>query len=151
MINESLEARSNALFHKLVPSSGRAETVEGEMIRAISRIVYRYQNDGDYFYTGYGCETAGNSHAYLVVESPLAEELTLILDRAVDTEDDDYEAVLGEALEVIVAYVEGRGGNTTPNTTDSLDVPSLFEDEGEEEEDYWDAQDTYGEDEEDEG
>ena len=34
-------------FKKLVPLEGKADTPEGELLRMISRIYYRYNNDGD--------------------------------------------------------------------------------------------------------
>ena len=37
-------------FNKLVPSSGAAETAEGELLRRLSKIYYRYFNDGDLYY-----------------------------------------------------------------------------------------------------
>ena len=58
-VGGKLEKRNQVLFDKLVPGSGAAETVEGELMRAINRLVYRWYNDGDYFYKGYGAETAG--------------------------------------------------------------------------------------------
>jgi len=42
-ISESLEK----VRQELVPSMGRAETLEGETLRAFDRVVYRYYNDGD--------------------------------------------------------------------------------------------------------
>jgi hypothetical protein len=151
---DPLVIRCHALFKKLVPVEGASPTVEGEMVRAISRIGYRYSNDGDYFYTGYGCETAGSAHAYLVRESPLASHLHPILGDAVGKTDDAYEAVINKALGVIVAYVESRGENTTPNTTDMWDVDSLFEDEDEdfedEDEDFDDEDEDFDDEDEDE-
>lgn len=117
--------RCDALFEKLVPSEGQADTVEGEMIRAISRIGYRYFNDGDYFYEGYGCETAGPAHAYLVKYSPLGSKLSTIFNRAVGKVDDAYEALIDRAVGIIVNYVESRAGNYEPNTKDSLDCESI--------------------------
>jgi hypothetical protein len=38
-MKQSIEDRCDALFEKLVPSEGRSDTVEGEMIRAVCRIV----------------------------------------------------------------------------------------------------------------
>ena len=52
-------------FELLVPSSGPAETVAGELVRAMMRILYRDYNDGDLFYEGYGMETCGDAVAYL--------------------------------------------------------------------------------------
>jgi len=46
------EKRNNILFDKLVANSGASETVEGEILRAVNRIIYRWGNDGDYFWTG---------------------------------------------------------------------------------------------------
>jgi hypothetical protein len=37
------------LFAKLVPGSGPAKTIEGEVLRAASKIYYRHYNDGDEF------------------------------------------------------------------------------------------------------
>lgn len=51
------EERINKLFEKLVPASGKAESLAGELIRAMSRIAYRFYNDGDQVGMGYGKET----------------------------------------------------------------------------------------------
>lgn len=48
------EIRINALFEELVPSSGKADTVAGEIVRAVSRIGFRSSNDGDHIGVGYG-------------------------------------------------------------------------------------------------
>ena len=44
-----LQNEYNELYEKLVPSQGAAETIEGEVLRASSKIVYRHFNDGDLF------------------------------------------------------------------------------------------------------
>nr|DAR14972.1 MAG TPA: hypothetical protein [Caudoviricetes sp.] len=75
------------LFDKLVPNSGKADSVAGEMVRAMMRILYRDYNDGDVFYEGYGLETCGSSAEFLmgsdadltddfkaIVEDQLADE-----------------------------------------------------------------------------
>lgn len=124
-MNTPNSERSVALFEKLVPSEGPASTVEGEMIRAISRIGYRYFNDGDYFYQGYGCETAGPAHAYLVKYSPLGSELRVVFNRAVGKVDAEYEALIDRAIGLIVDYVEGREGNYEPNVQDMLECESI--------------------------
>ena len=54
------------VLHLLVPDSGKADSVAGEMIRAINKILYRDWNDGDKFYEGYGLETCGPAAAYLM-------------------------------------------------------------------------------------
>lgn len=52
-------------FDLLVPSNGKADTVAGELIRAMMRLLYRDYNDGDLFYEGYGIETCADAVAYL--------------------------------------------------------------------------------------
>lgn len=60
----ALEKLEN-LFTVYVPMFGKAETVGGEIIRAVVRIGYRYMNDGDCFWQSYGVETCGSSMLYL--------------------------------------------------------------------------------------
>ena len=48
------EASLDALFEELVPGEGKAETVAGEIVRAVEHIAYRYDNDGDRIGIGYG-------------------------------------------------------------------------------------------------
>ena len=67
LLNKVAEAedKHEVLFNALVPDSGACDTVAGELIRAITKIMYRDYNDGDLFYEGYGIETAGNAASYL--------------------------------------------------------------------------------------
>lgn len=60
------ETRINALFEELVPAKGKADTVAGEIIRAVSRIIYRNYNDGDHVGVGYGKETCNPAARYLM-------------------------------------------------------------------------------------
>ena len=48
------DATYEALFDEYVPACGKAKTLGGEILRAISRIVYRYYNDGDTVWHYYG-------------------------------------------------------------------------------------------------
>lgn len=61
-----VENRINELFEVLVPIEGKADTVAGEIIRAISRIGYRNYNDGDHVGVGYGRETCNPAARYLM-------------------------------------------------------------------------------------
>ena len=74
-IGGDTEKRITVLFDKLVPCSGNADTVEGEIIRAINRIIYRWGNDGDLFWSGYGAETAGPAMEYLTDASDIPFEI----------------------------------------------------------------------------
>lgn len=55
----------DSLHESLVPSSGKADTVMGEIVRAWERIAYRTFNDGDVWFCGYGIETLSESVKYL--------------------------------------------------------------------------------------
>lgn len=63
---KEIQERLNKLFEKHVPNVGHSKTREGEAVRAISRIIYRWHNDGDYWWNGYGTETCGAAAGYLM-------------------------------------------------------------------------------------
>ena len=46
-LSDADRAKFNEFFDKYVPINGSADTLGGEIVRAINRIVYRYYNDGD--------------------------------------------------------------------------------------------------------
>ncbi len=157
-VEGELEKRNEALYDVLVPGSGKTGTVEGEMLRAINKIVYRWWNDGDKFYEGYGAETAGPSHSYLINSSnPLNNTLASIFDKAVTSSnqgDGVYERILELALTKVLDYIESKEGNYTKSEVDMYDYDSEFEDETQddswdEEDDYYSVDDYDGEDEED--
>ena len=54
-----------AMEDRLMPASGKAETVAGEIIRAVDRIWYRWYNDGDKINVGYGKETCNGTARFL--------------------------------------------------------------------------------------
>lgn len=66
--------RLRVLSDALVPDSGKADTVAGELVRAMNRILYRDYNDGDVFYMDYGLETCASSVMYIIWEIPQLEE-----------------------------------------------------------------------------
>tara|TARA_Y100000389_G_C17274804_1_gene419868 strand:- start:197 stop:712 length:516 start_codon:yes stop_codon:yes gene_type:complete len=144
-IGGELEKRNEVLYDKLVPGSGAADTVEGEMLRAINRIIYRYYNDGDKYFEGYGTETAGPSHSFLVnADHPQKSAMIKLFTEPIG--DSEYEQMLKDALDVILDHIESRQGNYTESNEDMFDYESEFEDE---EEDAWDSEDEWydGEDE----
>lgn len=55
----------DALLEELVPPSGKCDTLAGEIVRAIKRLLYRDSNDGDKFLYGYGLETCAPAAAFL--------------------------------------------------------------------------------------
>lgn len=62
----AIDAKMQELFEQYVPASGPAETVGGEIVRAMNRIGYRFYNDGDKAREGYGRETVNPACRYLV-------------------------------------------------------------------------------------
>lgn len=124
-VPKTLEDRNTVLFDKLVPASGMASTVEGEMLRAINRMIYRYYNDGDFWFEGYGCETAGPAEAYL------REFVPFVYDELIASETDDkeiYTTQLNIIFEKILDHVESVK-EYTPNSIDMLKCESKYEDE----------------------
>ena len=85
-----------SLFEQLVPAEGPADTVAGEVVRAVNRIVYRAWNDCDMFYQGYGIETVGPAYMYL---------------RSLAQYDFDNNGTLCNLLDVLDS-MEGKGFNT---------------------------------------
>ena len=123
----------SVLFKKLVPSNGPAETVEGEMVRAMNRIIYRCYNDGDVIGKGYGKETVDPSAKWLVSRKELkgigtmlrtAAKSVRIIKRGpsrydVEYTTDAYMRNLLPAIEMVVDYVKSKKGAYTPFDGDS--------------------------------
>ena len=94
------------LFDELVPASGPAETVAGELVRAVNRIIYRYFNDGDIIDVGYGKETC-NAPARYISEIADGSALDYALYSAKALHDDWlYEKALYRLAEETVKYIE---------------------------------------------
>lgn len=62
---KELDSIEQELSNRLVPASGKANTLGGEMLRAIERLIYRYFNDGDVLTLDYGIETCMSSYLFL--------------------------------------------------------------------------------------
>ena len=145
-VGKELEDRNEPLYNKLVPGQGDAETVEGEMLRAINRIVYRFYNDGDKYFEGYGTETAGPAHSFLVnANHPLKSAMIKLFDEP--SGDNSYERMLKDVLDMILDYIESRQGKYTKNTLGGMfDYEPEFEEEEDDEDDYdydYDDEDDY--------
>lgn len=123
-----LQNEYNELYEKLVPSQGAAETIEGEVLRASSKIVYRHFNDGDLF----------NQASF--------DQLEQYIGRVAN-----YDDLAEKAIE----FALKAQGNYHPNTGwDSLDVmdygPTDDDNGWDEEDEYDDEDDTNWEEEDDE-
>ncbi len=137
-VGKELEDRNEPLYDKLVPGQGDAETVEGEMLRAINRIVYRFYNDGDKYFEGYGTETAGPAHSFLVnANHPLKSAMIKLFDEP--SGDNSYERMLKDVLDMILDYIESRQGKYSKNTLGGMfNYEPEFEEEDEDEDDDYD-------------
>ena len=112
-----LQKEYDALYNELVPSQGKADTIEGEVLRASSKIVYRHYNDGDEF----------NEASF--------DQLTPYIGTVTS-----YDDLAHKAIE----FALKANGNYTPNPDwDSLDVMDYGPAE---EEEYDDDEDDYGDD-----
>ena len=137
-VGKELEDRNEPFYDELVAGSGKSDTVEGEMLRAINRIIYRYYNDGDEYHTGYGTETVGPAHSFLVNAShPLKSLVSTLFKKGTN-----YEQTIKDVLDAILDHIESRQGKYTSNNVgDMFDYNAEFEDDTYEEDDYDDYDD----------
>jgi len=136
-IPKELEDRNTVLFEKLVPDMGHCDTIEGEMIRAISQVVYRYYNDGDIWHKGYGCETCGPAVVFLLSPiCPLFKEMRKGFKKY--RRGNRYERMLIELNTKVVEYVESCG-EYTASSVDMYDFESKYEEENEYDLDNYEA------------
>lgn len=107
-------SRFQIAFDELVPSQGKADTQAGELIRAMGRVLYRWFNDGDVFYKGYGIKTVLPSIAFICKYGPdeaieCVDEATKDVqnfdDPALFEENGGYEKFLNNIAEIVVDYI----------------------------------------------
>lgn len=116
------EETLEVLFEDLVPGQGAADTVAGEMVRAMMRVLYRDSNDGDKFFMGYGLETCASSISYLCAHITTVEKrVENMLEEAFRYEDDDrYTEALKAMTEDVVDHIMNNQELIfTPNEDDS--------------------------------
>ncbi len=130
--------RIDALFEELVPSSGKAESLAGELVRAMARIGYRWHNDGDQVGIAYGRETCNAAARFLIHKgnkevSDLAASIWGIYSKEV------YEKRIDLLAGAVADYVEGHPELRTLPTTDMWDLydPDEDMDDWDEEEEDW--------------
>ena len=143
------EERINKLFEELVPASGKAESLAGELIRAMSRIAYRFYNDGDQVGMGYGKETCNPAARFLMAKgskrvSSLATAIWGIYDEGA------YEDLLDILAGAVADHVKQTPDLRTTPTDDMWDyrTDEDVDDDWEDVDDDYEEED-YDEDEED--
>lgn len=137
------ENRINKLFKELVPETGKADSLAGELVRAMSRIAYRFYNDGDMVNIAYGKETCNPVARFLIAKGN-AEVSSLTAGLWEIFSEDAYEKVMDILCGAVADYVEQNPDFRTQPTEDMWD----FKDEEEDQDDSWDEEEDY-EDEED--
>ena len=127
-----------AMEDRLMPASGKAETVAGEIIRAVDRIWYRWYNDGDKINVGYGKETCNGTARFL--EKIRGSEFSAEVWNGC-LNDDRYTEFTDRLVDEMYAFIKARPElETTPNAEDSrMDFidDDLDRDEDEEEEEEY--------------
>lgn len=141
------EERLNALFEELVPARGKADTVAGEIVRAMCRIGYRWVNDGDQLGIGYGKETCNPAARYLGKTCDDDRIAAGLWDLMYDPiYDDSYDGAYARALEeiedAVLDYLENNPElKAKENTEDFWDYRDMDEDvdrdDEEENEEWW--------------
>lgn len=119
--------KMDVLFKELVPPSGKCDSLAGEIIRAASRIGYRFFNDGDQLGIGYGKETCNAAGRFLInrTNEKIAEIVSSMFGLY---SEEKYEAKLQDMLYAIVDYVEGNPELRKTETEDMFDYYDKYED-----------------------
>ena len=133
------------LWNELVPDSGAAQTLEGELLRAASRLYYDYYNNGmgnntsgaENFLRNFGDGSMRMQKALAAVH-PFTRGIT---------PDRSEEPAVAAALEVIVdstvKQILAAGGNYHPNPGNLFDYSERDDPYPEEDDDYYDDEDEY--------
>ena len=143
------ENRINKLFEELVPTSGKADSLAGELVRATARIGYRFFNDGDMVNQGYGKETCNPAARFLIAKGN-AEISSLTVALWEIFSEDAYEKVLDTLEGAVADYIKQNPDLRSQPTKDMWDYRDMAEDwddSCDEEEDYDDCEDDYDEEE----
>lgn len=127
------DMRLEQLFNELVPPSGKADSLAGEIVRATMRISYRNFNDGDRIGVGYGRETCNPPARFLLMKAP--PEITGLV-RALwgMKSDTGYEAVLDAMIGLVADYIESHPELREQPTDDMFD----YRDPDEDTDVFWD-------------
>ena len=90
---------------QFVPDCGTADTLAGEIVRAMDRLIYRFYNDGDMVGVGYGNETCNSSNRFLKAVIPGWVSLNMFC----FDQEKMYEDQLLTNHRIVFAYLMGVG------------------------------------------
>lgn len=153
-----LQAEYDKQWEELVPGSGRCDSLQGEILRASSRLYHRYFNDGDRieehgYFPGSSAENAwGFLHKEgkknLSVHWKMESIVNDVENLAQAKDDDEYEELLEKLANDATEFAKSRP--LVPNELDMCDnayseycadMCDLSEEEDEWEEDEWEEYD----------
>lgn len=123
-IDKILDDKLEELFNELVPGSGSAETLAGEVVRAAMRVNYRWYNDGDK--VGRFDRNGGDiDRPYQFLLNTVGGNLpsvSSIVEESYDS-DDSYEAIINLMLKTVIDWIDAHPeAKTTKNTVDMFDT-----------------------------
>ena len=128
------ETRLNKLFEELVPETGKADSLAGELVRAASRIGYRFFNDGDRIGLGYGSETCNPAARFLRERGD--KKIAACINALWGLDDDIvYEEFLDALVGAVADYVERRPDLRETETEDMFSHRNRNEDVDDDNED----------------
>ena len=97
----------NVLADEYMAPSGASETALGEIISAICRIVYRFENDGDVIGAEYGRITCSPAYRYLIDNIPVLDEYfkpTENLAEYYNMSEDEYRDFIDLLMGIVAGY-----------------------------------------------
>ena len=119
--NGKHEEEYHKLYDELVPECGNADTFEGEMLRAVSKLYYRYYNGGD--------RVADVMEEYMKGSSALyawgflykqSETRLKALELLRSYGEADYEVNLEDLANFVIEYIISKNGNYHKANLDML-------------------------------
>lgn len=123
--NFDAEILAEKIFDKLVPASGKCDTLGGEIMRAVMRIAYRYYNDGDVAGECYGRETVNPAVRYLVAKVTNVCSFRNVIDKFYEcvemsykNDDYNYEQMIRDLLHDACVYIIENKLYNVANTED---------------------------------
>lgn len=125
---DSWEDQLDAVHSLIVPNEGKADSLGGELVRAIVRIIYRDRNDGDKFFQGYGLETCGSSAMFLY-DNGFDIQIDHIIENAgrYEDNDDEYSDAINKLGQLVLDRIQNEPDLlTTLNDVDSRDVDYTY-------------------------
>ena len=117
---ETYRNRIDELFEELVPMTGKADSRAGELVRAVSRLGYRYYNAGEMLGLEYGIESCNLAGRFLDKYGDVN------IKRSVDglwkhISEESYEAFLQDLIRDTVDYIEAHPELKNEETEDMFD------------------------------